>query len=287
MKADPVPVGLGTAFIVFGLAITYYRKLKEKNVQKKAFLLLVMIWTIVFFLVTIPMSYQLRPRFFVVVFPIPYIFFCLWFVLLRDKFANKASAVIFTIVVSVLLLNVYGTYAWFRENSLSQDHAVETGRTYILKNQDGVTLGQLERAVDFIYQNRDSNKIIFYTKPEYITPITYLLYQKKNNELSYDNVNSPQDLIGHKFVYSLVRVSGGYDSISEEKVSDHASVVSQDQFGQLVVFTMEIDQNNIPPRKEKQKDEQKVVEEKTERLFWRDVFGLSSEEVDIELGKKE
>ncbi|MEA2006937.1 MAG: glycosyltransferase family 39 protein [Patescibacteria group bacterium] len=286
MKADPVPVGFGTVFVVLGLALTIARRKKEESAQKKAFLLLVSVWTIVFFLVTIPMSYQLRPRFFVVIFPIPYIFFGLWFVLFKEKFGDRAKPAIISIVAMILILNAYGTYAWFRENMLSQNHALDTGRTYILKKQDGVTLGQLEKVTDYMYENRRSDDFIYYSKPEYTISFKYLLWQKNDPLISYDFANSTQDLRGHDYVFAINSVSGGFDSVSK-KIKDYATVISQKQFGQLVVFEMKIDQNKIPAPKEKKAVAVEEEEGKTERLFWRDVFGLSSKEVDSELGKKE
>jgi len=183
-------------------------------------------------------------------------------------------------------LNAYGTFAWFRENTTSQVQAIDTGRTYILKTQDGVTLGQLERVTDYIYQNRRSNDFIYYAKPEYTIPFKYLLWQKNDPTISYDFANSTQDLRGHDYIFAINRVSGGFESVSK-KIKDYATLISQKQFGQLVVFEMKIDKDKIPAPKEKKAVAVEEEEGKTERLFWRDIFGLSSDEVDLELGKRE
>lgn len=271
MKADPIPVGMGTTFIVLGLGLAIHLRRKEKDQIKKDFLMLSVIWTILFFIITIPTSYQLRPRFFVVVFAIPYIFFGLWFVFFSQLFKKRSWSIIFTITVSVLLLNSYGIYAWFKEQELSQIKGFEVGRTYILQRQDGITLGQLERGVDFIYQNRENNSLVFFSDAEYRNPISYLLNLKKDPSLNYQVASEPKDFREHNIIFAFNNTKGGTKSLSK-KVKEHGTIMETHEFGQLTVYVVKINQESLPEPKATNMTSKNESGGKTERLFWRDVF---------------
>ncbi|MEA1925876.1 MAG: hypothetical protein U9M90_01340, partial [Patescibacteria group bacterium] len=285
-KADPVPVGFGAAFVVLGIVLAVIKRRKEKIEVKRNFLTLVIIWTAVFFLVTIPMSYQLRPRFFVVIFPIPYIFFALWFSFFKEKLKKRSYPIIFSVVASILFLNFYGTYAWFREQQLSQNNGFEVGRTYILKRQDGITLGQLERAIDHMYSTRRTDDILFYADTEYINSVKYLFQLKNDAVITYEPVKNPQSLRNREYIFALNNTKGGVSSLSK-KVKAYAVIVSEKQFGQLIVYEMRVDQESLPKLENEAVASEDKKKGKTKRIFWRDIFNMSDDELDIELGKKE
>ncbi len=271
MKADPIPVGMGTAFIVLGLGLASYLRRKEKDQMKRDFLMLTIVWTILFFLITIPTSYQLRPRFFVVVFAIPYIFFGLWFVLFSQIFKKRSWPIILTISAAALLLNVYGTYAWFKEQRLSQVMGLEVGRTYILQRQDGITLGQLERGVDFIYQSRLNNSIAFFSDAEYKNPISYLLNLKKDPDLEYQAANEPKKFRGHDIIFVFGNTKGGIKSLPK-KVKEHGTILETHEFGQLTVYILKVNQESLPEPTVKKVIPKNEAGGKTERLLWKDVL---------------
>lgn len=262
----PASATISTLLSGIALAIFYLRKKTEKI--KKDFLILLLGWLGVFFALSIPVSFQLRPRFFILVFPLPFIFLGLWFEFLEGKFKKYiAIGIILAITAAVLASNGYGTYLWFREQQKSQIKSTPIKRTLILKNKDGVTLGQLERVVDYIYQNRKPNATIYYyVKPEHVFPIKYLLRQKNDPLLNFSPLKINSDPNAQYF--AIVPDHSGLDKI-KNKIGDNFNVISNAKFGQLAVYEIEIPNRNASSDFRFNKDKGN-----TDRVFWKDVFGI-------------
>ncbi|MDA3815522.1 MAG: hypothetical protein PF549_04105, partial [Patescibacteria group bacterium] len=289
-KADPYPVGFGLFLMASGIFLTIYQRRKTDNKNKRDFLLLLPIWIVMFFLITISTSYQLRPRYFVVVFPVPFIVLGLWFSFLQKRFRQKNLGIILTVIISTafLLMNFYGTAAWFKDQYISQKQSFPTDRDFILKKEDGVTLGQLERIADYICDNYQDNKIAFYSKAEYKQPMIYLINQRKLEKLEGepDHISGTGELANYDQVFAINTISGGIDSVSD-RVKDYAEVISSEEIGQLVIFEMKVSRDKVNSFVDKKIEEEKEEEEedenfednpesaedeKTERLLWRDVL---------------
>lgn len=268
-KSDPIPVVFGLFSMALGIHLSIYFYRKEKNRAKKNFLFLIPIWISLFFLLTISTSYGLRPRYFVPIFPIPFIIIGLFLVWLDKKFPKQAMLLTGLIVSAILLLNLYGTKQWFTEMKLSQIESVETDRTLILKKDDGITLGQFQRAVAYIIKSSEGNHVLLWTKAEYKQPLKYLLEQARPG-VNWDFVAKEKELYGQENVFAVNTVKGGYNSVSK-KVKEHTKINTEKQFGQIIVFELKIDSTNIP---EPEPKKETVVDGsgKTERLFWKDVF---------------
>lgn len=308
MKTDPVPIGFSWIFLIASLSLLVWKIRKEKDVFRKNFLLLILVWVVTFFLVTIPMSYQLRPRFFVVVFALPYVFLALWFDFFVEKI-NKKMALILTLLVVLLVLvgNGYGIYCWFEQNRLSENQLTETGRHFILKKDDGINLGQLERAVEYLLEKQPKEKIVYYSKPEYESSIKYLIKQRVSNK-EVEFVKEIENLEELSTMFAFNTTKGGWKSVSE-KIKNYTEIIEMKQFGQVTVFWLKIDQEKVRGYlNEKnglevisQKNQKEVetgvdeddieeveeVEKKTERLFWKDVFEKGDDEFKEEIKFKE
>ncbi|KKQ15155.1 MAG: hypothetical protein US25_C0010G0001, partial [Candidatus Moranbacteria bacterium GW2011_GWE1_36_7] len=113
------------------LAVRAFRK--EKAGTRKDFLLLFFIWIGVFFVLTTPVSFDLRPRFFILVFAVPFILIGIVFNFFEEKFSKNSKYPIAGLFAIVLGLNMLGTSVWFREQRDSQISNVEVDRTLILK----------------------------------------------------------------------------------------------------------------------------------------------------------
>jgi Dolichyl-phosphate-mannose-protein mannosyltransferase len=276
-KADPIPVTAGLALIFSGIILAIYGIKKTKSQNKKDFLILLIIWMGVFLVVCHSVSYQLRPRYFVPIFPIPFIILCLWFDLIKAKTKKYSLVIILASTLFFLILNIYGISKWFEEQKLSQIKSVPIDKTLILKRQDGVTLGQLERIVDYMTKNKGNETIVYNAKSEYTLPIEYLALQQKE---TVELVKSSKDLIDKDVFFSVTSVRGGENSISE-KISGYSDIISSKQFGQLMIYTLKVDQQKISQVKEAEaailaETNQEEVDNpnsgKTPRLFWEDVF---------------
>ncbi len=291
-KADPYPVGFGLFLMISGIVLSLWQRNKTNNENKRDFLLLMPVWIIMFFLITISVSYQLRPRYFVPVFPVPFIVLVLWFSFLRKKIAKGGLAFVLVIFSAFLLMNFYGIAAWFKDQHISQQRSFSVDRDFILKKQDGVTLGQLERAVDYIHKNFEGTRVAFYSKAEYKQPIIYLVSQIKPNRLKEeaDHIGSARDLVGYSELFVVGTVKGGVKSIPKD-IEACVEIVLSEEFGQVMVFKMKIDQNKVSEfiknsenkggkedlkenneASSEEEDEVEVEDGKTERLLWKDVF---------------
>lgn len=258
----------------------YYRK--TENQQKKDFLLLVALWPVLFYLVSIPMAYQIRPRFFVVVFAMPYIFLGLILKFIGEKRRAESKYIIAVIVLALFLLNGSGTCAWFKENRLSQSSSFDTNRTLILEKKDGVTLGQLERAIQYISREIGNDlTLYYYTKPEYRLSLEYLLLQ--NNPRYKIFRLSDTEYCKSRTCFAMVTKSGGFDSIKKDLKTGLYEEKSQ-QFGQLLAIklsskTAETVSLDEELRKKIENYEEKELEEdlaedddNLSRVLWKNVL---------------
>jgi hypothetical protein len=288
---------VGAIIILSGLYLACKKyKNTDSNPMKKNFSLLVIFWILFFIIFCIPLAYQLRPRYFVPVFPVVFVIFCYWLVWLENKFGKKSIPIILAISFSLFMMNTTTTYGWFKEQALSQNKSFEPDLTYILKRDDGITLGQLEKAVDYMYKNSDAGKnIYFYSKAEYTSPIKYLLWMKNDPSMTYQDMNyKSNEPEATYFVVNSVR--GGFDG-ARKAIRETFDPTRSIQFGQIAVFKLqrkepqlipneyklqEIDQTDQNDQVDQSTDEgvssDEVPDEnenanKSERFFWGDVFG--------------
>ena len=270
-KSDPIPITFGLFSMLIGIYFSIYFYRREKNQSKKNFLFLIPVWISFFFLLTITTSYGLRPRYFVPVFPVPFLIIGLFFVWLDKKCPKKTNIITALIVIAILSLNLYGIEQWFTETKLSQTEAVPTERTLILQKDDGITLGQFQRAVTYILENAQGDHILLWTKAEYKQPLKYLLEQAQPS-VNWDFVAKEKELYNQQSLFAINTVTGGYKSVSKS-VRENTSLEESAQFGQVLVMQLSIDSTNIlKPIPEIEKEAIEDGTSKTERLFWKDVF---------------
>ncbi len=268
-KSDPIPITFGLFSMALGIFLSIYFYRKEKNPTKKNFLFLIPVWISFFFLLTITTSYGLRPRYFVPVFPVPFIIIGLFLIWLDQKFPKKALFLTSLIVFTILILNLYGIKQWFTEIKLSQTKAIPTERTLILQKDDGITLGQFQRAVNYILKNSQGDHVLLWTKAEYKQPLKYLLEQARPG-VDWDFIAKEKELFGQQDIFAINTTTGGYKSV-KKTIKEFSKLKSTVQFGQIVVMQLKIDSSSIPkpkPTKEISSD----ASSKTERLFWKDVL---------------
>ena len=91
-------------------------------------------------------------------------------------------------------MNIYGVAAWFKDNMIAQQREFPTDRNFILKKDDGITLGQIERVINYMLENKKNNKLVFYSKAEYSLPIEYLLNQE-NKDVEVYFISESKELL--------------------------------------------------------------------------------------------
>ncbi len=247
--------------------------------EKKDFLALILLWIGVFFVLCIPLAYQIRPRFFIFTFAVPFILLGIIFEFLKENKIKYYPYLIILLTTIVLLANAYGTRAWFQEQAQSQKTHFKVKRTLILKVKDGVTLGELERVADYIYSHHKVGyTTYFYIKPEHVRPLNYLFWEKNDPNFIYFTLKLNEN---PKAQYFAV-VPAKKDSVNKitKKYGRNFTVLNSQKFGQLEVLEINFTNRNIS-------DDFRFNKKngKTDRIFWKDVFGIKenfSSEVKID-----
>jgi hypothetical protein len=283
-KKNILPSTLVIVLMLIGLGYATFKlvKMKEQEKGRRDFLFLMVAWVTVFFILSIPVSFQIRPRFFIVVFAVPFILFGFLFKLLQEKFGKMGILLSFIFALGVIVWNTNGTLAWFEEQKLSQLGNADVKRTLILKTKDGVTLGQLQGVTDFMYsRHKQGAKLYYYVKPEHVAPIKFLLYQKKDKELQFGTIGKEAEA-GAQF-FAVIATGGespesAYNDFAR-KFGVNYKVLGTAVFGQLTVFEVEmLDMKIEKPNMFFNRDKGS-----TDRVFWKDVFGLKEKAGIIEL----
>ncbi|MBP7060729.1 MAG: phospholipid carrier-dependent glycosyltransferase, partial [Candidatus Moranbacteria bacterium] len=164
LRKNALPIAASATVGLLGLvlAVRGLRK-TQKSPLAKDFLALLILWFGVFTILTIPVAFQLRPRFYIVVFALPFLFLGLLFEYLEERFGKRALLASLLITLAVLAVNMRGTLLWFGEQTRAQTTEITTTkRTLILKAKDGVTLGQLTRVTDWIYSRHRKGDTLYY-----------------------------------------------------------------------------------------------------------------------------
>jgi len=287
-KTDPLTVGSGLFLIVSALwLIRQEIFFKKDNPLQRNFLVLLFLWITVFFIITIPASYQLRPRYFAPVFPLPFVIIVLWYSVLQKRLVGPFRLVIPLVTLLILFLNIYNIYLWFDEQNRSQFENFKTYRTLILRHRDGITLGQLQRTTEYLLQeqNKSQQTIYYSTDTEYYLPFKYLFYLQDNSlEGTPRAVKNSADLLATDIVYVINNDRNGP---AGKKLRPYLEEISKKQIGQIFIhkskvikkteLLTDLQKKELSKAKktngtttDKTKENAKT---NTARLFWRDIFG--------------
>ena len=270
---SPFSAGFTLFLFISGIVLAIRAIKKEQNRTRKDFLLLLFVWMGVFFILTTPVSFQLRPRFFILVFAVPFLLSGLVFDFFQERWPKKAVYFISAVAIIIFGLNAYGTIAWFSEMKQSQVKNVEINRTLILKTKDGVTLGELQKASDFIYEKRKIGKdVYYYVKPEHINPIKYILTQKKDPAFVYATLSLNENLNAQYF--AIIPSDTEPKKALEKKYAVPVEILSFQNCGQISVYEI-----NFPGRNISKNFRFNKKYSKTDRLFWKDVFGIKKQTI--------
>lgn len=269
LSKDMIPIAFTGILMFAGLFLAVSNFRREKDPGRRNFLLLVLLWLGVFTVLTIPVAYQLRPRFYLVTFATPFIFAGLVFEFLLKRFGRRALPAVALLLAVVIGWNASGTYAWFKEQAKSQTSASAVKRTLILKAKDGVTLGQLQGVADWMYaRNKKGSTLYYYVKPEHVRPIQFLLEEKRDPMLNTASLSINAD--PHAQYFAVVPAKDDLGAISGKIGADVPfTVLASQQFGQLKVYEI-----TFPNRITSDTFKLNKKGRKPDRVFWNDVFGI-------------
>ncbi len=280
-KKNRIPLALTAAFLMAGFFVAILRLRAFQEGIKRDFLRLLFVWTGVFVVLSVPVAFQLRPRFFLVVLPIPFLLFGIVFEYMWEKWARAgyvAGAILF---IGIFSLNVNGVIEWFGEQAASQKNNAPVSRTIILKSKDGVTLGQLERAAEYMYSRTEKGeRVYFYVKPEHVAPLEYLFEQKQKSDsgFAFRNMQTvPTDPLARFFAVvpsEQTELQSFLDKFDQSFTLLDFQVVGQIAVAEVSFANRTIDQefrfeNTMKPDGDVWISAEK---RKSDRMFWGDVF---------------
>lgn len=281
-KKNRVPFAATFVFLVAGffVAILQFRSLQDG--MKKDFLRLLFIWIGIFFALSVPVAFQLRPRFFLVILPIPFLLWGILFEYVRRNFGRVGLAVGIAIFSILFGWNIKGIAEWFSEQAISQKSDIPISRTLILKNKDGVSLGQLKRVADSMYQQVEKGeRLYFYVKPEHVAPLEYLLEQKQKSDSSFTFRNMqaiPVDPLA-RFFAVVPEEQVELQSVLD-KFDQSFTILDFETVGQIAVSEISFTNRTIDPNFRLKVDDAENEDEawvskkkrKGDRMFWGDIF---------------
>lgn len=224
----------------FGLALLIKNLVSEKNENKKNFLILSSLWFIVSFGLFIPLSFDISPRFFLLISALPLVFIGLILDFISHKISKKAAMVAILIIAFVLVIsNFLATKERFSELGNASEKSFDIQPDRFLKERTRVTLGQQDAVVGYVESFYQENKfhVYLYSEPFYTRSLLFLLGQKNvpNDEFSGSLVNKKIYRNGN---YFLVFPALSNLEARLSKYTEKYSIAEKKEFGTLVVFRL-------------------------------------------------
>jgi len=287
--------------LAFALWRGYVLWKEDGNQKQKIFLALISSWFLVFTLLYTKLAFTvLKPRFWLLIIIIPYIFLALLFEWLYRPGRKKRGRIVVAII-SILLLgaNLYavGYWYWTLDNQQEGESYV---RKLVLKQNNLVGLKQMkEVAQHMINESEKTGKqICYYTEGEYRSPYEYI-FRVYHPEAKFKRISFGKDT-NDTCTYFSIEHGGSADKIKLPREHHHEfSMVSRKETGVLVVWIIErkpqtiIDEFNKDKQEKGENDQEKMREEgadrndqeeeiekprRKERVFWKEVFNGNYED---------
>lgn len=230
---------LALAIFTAGILLMIKNAVLEKKGARKDFVILILVSFLVFFALFTPLSFDISPRFFLLVSVLPFVF--LGFILeFFDKKKSKTSLAFIIIIVLILAAsNLWMIKNRFRELSSASSEAFKIKTDKILKERTRVTLEQQYLIIDYIESIYEKNKYPVYvnSEPFYRRSFLYHLEQRNISRDDFRNsVNSHK--IYQKGNYFLIYPTLSNTDSEIGKYLNNYQVVEKKEFGTLTLFRL-------------------------------------------------
>ncbi len=179
------------------LAIYFFKNENQGNEKKKIFILLILIYFFVFLLIYIKTAQRIhRPRYWMPVACLPYIFLAFWFFLIEQR--KKYSKILITFLTLIFLgLNFYAIY-WFY-GSLKAGEDLEMpyrNKTKTRPYREMINFKQMKAAVDIMAseaEKKNNQLCYFYDEAQFKNGIKYFL-ENYHPEIKFLHSNEPKEI---------------------------------------------------------------------------------------------
>ena len=278
-----VVLGLvGLAIFSAGLLLLLKNALFEVAQRKKDFLVIIAIWFIITFGLFMPLSFDISPRYWLLVSASPFIFLGFSFEFL-GKIIPKKFALIFVIIITLIFTvsSLYETQKRFKGLQEAPYKNIKVSADRILREKYRVTLEQQYIVMDYVES--------FYKKNGYPVYLNSDPYYRRSFLFHLDNKNIPRDDFRNVTSSSKIYRNGNYfliyptNSNLEKDLAYYSAAydeVSRKQFGTLTVIRLIPKENyitdiqqEIAPRENSAKNTVGVPD----RFTWEEIFNESSD----------
>ena len=225
--------GLALSMFTLGIFLLILESFLEKDVRKKNFLILNLILLGVSFAVFLPLAFDMSPRFFLIIVPLPFIFWGLIFRRLGKIIGNKNF--IWILATIIMAFNLYFVINYFNQLKNAKSKPIKIGLDRIMKQKTRITLEQEILITNYMekFYKKNNYPVFFHGQSEFHRAFSYLL----------DGREIPRDGIGKSDKATICR-QGNYFLIVRtqsnlENFSNYLSkfiVIEKKPFGTLTVF---------------------------------------------------
>jgi hypothetical protein len=258
------------------LMLMKFFQLRKETGKKKDFLTLSIFWIISVFFFYTPIAYDLSPRFFLLIAPLPFIFLG-FFIEWGERYLSGKWKYLALILVAVpVFMNLQMTRERFWELAQAPIKASEVDTDKILKEKMRVTLEQQYLITDYMEKVYKKNQFPVYlnSDPQYRRSFLYHLDRRHIPR------NDLRDVTGSHKTYQNGNYFLIYSTLSnlEKKVKKYLTdytIVEEKEFGTLKVF-------QLMPKPEMVTDIQQIFAPKGKpqsapgvpvRCRWNEIFG--------------
>jgi len=218
------------AFFTLGLILLIIEIFLEKRTQNKDFLLLGTILFVVSFGVFTPLAFDMSPRFFLIIIPLPFIFLGLLIRRLGKIFKMKNFAWMVAIVLATS--NLYFTINYLVQLNNAKSEQIEIGKDRILKQKTRITLEQQESIADYMesFYKQNNYAVFYHGQSEFHRAFAYLLDERK---IPRDGI-SKNKICRQGNYFLIIRTQSDINNYNN--YFEKFDITEKKQFGTLSVF---------------------------------------------------
>ncbi len=169
---------LAVLFFGLGVLLLIVDLILEKDRRKNNFLLLNGLLLLISFIVFLPLAFDISPRFFLIITPLPFVLWGLIFRRLGMLVKNKNFAWFMAIVL--VGFNLFFVINYFGQLKDAKRKAIKIGTDKIMRQKTRITLEQETAIVDYMekFHKQNGYPIFFHGQSEFHRAFSYLLKER-------------------------------------------------------------------------------------------------------------
>lgn len=220
-------------FIGFVSTIYLYKKIKD--IKKRNFLLLSIIWAICIFLLYLPLVYKFVGRFFLLFAPISIIY--VGIILHTIKKLKYGNFIINIIILTLIISNIIFTSIYFFElKQSSTDIYFDNRRDYILGEKTRITYAQINEIFDYMIsiQQKNNFPIFLHGQSEFERVFRKFNYEENVLKRIPKDLNS---LYRYANYFFIIRTQSDFEEVFKNYMKAF-DIIEKKTFGTLTIYNV-------------------------------------------------